>query len=106
MNISVPVVSLPPNPHMHLPSSSQRKRTLPNFDPFKIIDDSIRTRSVTSILYHSSRKSLTTYPDPNTTRKLIFVGVSTTSVSKKEINGRPPSLPKTDSLNRTSCSSE
>src|SRR5438477_10946014 len=104
MNISVPVAFLPPNPHTCLPSSSQRKRTLLNFDPYKIIDDSIRTRSVTSILYHSSRKSSTTYPDPNTTRKLIFVGVSTTSVSKKETNGKPLSLHKTDSSNQTSCS--
>src|SRR5438552_10589598 len=106
MNISVPVASLPPNPHMRLPSSLQRKRMLPNFDPFKIIDDSIHTRSATNILYRSLRKSLTTSPDPNITRKSIFVGVLTTSVSKKETNGKLPSLHKTDSSNQTSCSSE
>src|SRR5438477_6631635 len=106
MNISILVASLPPNPHTHLPSASQRKKTLPNFDPSKIIDDSIHIRSVTNILYHSLRKLLTTSPDPNTIQKSIFVGVSTTSVSKKETNGKPPSLHKTDSSNRTSCSLE
>src|SRR3989442_15873955 len=106
MNIFVPVTSLPPNLHTHPLSSLQRKKTLPNSDPSKIIDDSIRTRSETSILYHSLRKSLTISPDPNTTQKSIFVGVSTTSVSKKEINGKPPSSHKMDSLNQTSCSLE
>src|SRR5438552_12914239 len=92
MNISVPVASPLLNLHMHLPSSSQRKRTLLNSDLFKIIDDSIRTRSETNILYHLSRKLLTTSPDPNTIRKSIFVGVLTTSVLKMETNGKPPSL--------------
>src|SRR5438477_12468645 len=106
MNISVPVAFLPPNLHTHPLSFSQRKKTLPNSDPSKIIDDLTRIRSAINIPYHSSRKLLTTSPDPNITRKSIFVGVSTTSVLKTEINGKPPSSHKTDSSNRTSCSLE
>ena len=82
------------------------KKRIPASDHAKITDMSMNTPSRMHIHYPSSPTSLIWSKMPPSLQSLISNPDIITSGSRKETNGRPPSLHPKDYLNQLSCSSD
>src|ERR1700677_5191936 len=94
------------NIHRLLHSFTFLNPTALAYDHAKIIDILILIPLRITILFPLFPNSLTNSEVRNTSPKWIFGGVITIFESKKETNGKPPSLQIEAALNRRSCSSD